>query len=377
MNRLSLAGVSRATGSAVLESLDDAVAGAIGVPVAVKRAWPANDGELTFEATERNTGRIRAGRVHADGTVQAGAYCEDPKLETLAEAARAGDLLVHRYGRRAVIRSTDPEAPQSFIKVLRTGKSAAAARAHKDASALAAGSGVVVPQVLAEGAGSITLSTVPGRGLHLLGREVGAASQGPDDDGGAAARWMQAWRFFRRHWPRFARPVAGAIPSYSADDECRTVEKWAAHARGFGTLAVGERQLGDAADRVQQALLAGEAQKPVLAHRDLHDQQILFDPKQRSLGLIDCDTLAPAEPALDLANLAVHLEFRCYQGLLHPAAAAAAKAEVRRTADQLGVEPERTQAYSMATALRLACVYSFRPPYRRLAEDWFRGRFPS
>ncbi|GAB3264904.1 phosphotransferase family protein [Arthrobacter pigmenti] len=369
--------LSRVVGSPIVDSLDDAVAGSFDVPVAVKRAWPGKVGDLTFEATERDTGRIRAGRMHADGTVEAAACGEDPKLENLAAVARTGELLVHRYGRRAVIRSTDPVAPQSFVKVVRPGKAAAAAQAHKDASALAAGTGVVVPQVLADSAGSITLSAVPGGDLHLLGRAVRAASQRRDSDVGAAARWMHAWRLFRQEWPRFARPVAGGIPSYSAEDECRTVDKWAAHARGFGTLAVEERQLGEAADHVQELLLGSAAQTPVLAHRDLHDKQILFDPKQRALGLIDCDTLAMAEPALDLANLLVHLEFRCHQGLLHPAAAAAAKVEVRRTGDQMGADPHRIEAYSAATALRLACVYSFRPPCRRLADAWFGRRFPS
>lgn len=368
---------SRVVGSATVDSLGDAVARVIGVPAEVKRAWPGKQGELTFEATERDTGRIRAGRMREDGTVEAAAYCEDPKLANLAEAARGGELLVHRYGRRAVIRSTDPSAPQSFTKVLRPGKAVPAARAHKDASALAAGSGVVVPQVLAESAGSITLSTVPGKDLHLLGRQVWAARQRQDNDGAAAARWTLAWRFFGQDWPRFARPVAAGIPSYSAEDECATVEKWAAQARQFGTLAVGERQLGEAVDHVQELLLGSAAQAPVLAHRDLHDKQILFDPKQRSLGLIDCDTLALAEPALDLANLLVHLEFRCHQGLLHPAAAATAKAEVRRTAEQMGVDPRRIAAYSAASALRLACVYSFRPPCRRLADAWFVRRFAS
>lgn len=369
--------LSRAVSSPIANSLDDAVAGSFDVPVAVKRAWPGKDGELTFEATERGTGHIRAGRMRAGGTVEAAAYCEDPKLDNLAAAARGGELLVHRYGRRAVIRNADPSAPQSFTKVLRTGKAAAAARAHKDASALAAGSGVVVPQVLAESAGSITLSTVPGRDLHWLGRQAGAAGHRQDNDGGAAARWTVVWSFFRQEWPRFARPVAGGIASYSADDECRTVEKWAAHVRGFGTLTVGEQQLGQAVDRVQELLLGSDAQSLVLAHRDLHDKQILFDPKQRALGLIDCDTLALAEPALDLANLLVHLEFRCHQGLLHPAGAAAAKAEVRRTATQMGVDTRRIAAYSAATALRLACVYSFRPPCRRLADAWFVRRFSS
>lgn len=45
---------------------------------------------------------------------------------------------------------------------------------------------------------------------------------------------------------------------------------------------------------------------PVLAHRDLHDGQILTSGD--SLAVLDWDTAAWADPGLDTANLVAHLD---------------------------------------------------------------------
>lgn len=119
----------------------------------------------------------------------------------------------------------------------------------------------------------------------------------------------------------------------------------------------------DAADvpgveAVAQALAAGPAEPPVLLHRDLHDRQVLV-ADDGSVGLLDFDLLAAGEPALDLANLLVHLELREHQGLL-------ADAGVLRDAVLEAYRPStatltRLPAYAAATRLRLAAVYAFRP----------------
>ena len=108
------------------------------------------------------------------------------------------------------------------------------------------------------------------------------------------------------------------------------------------------------------------------AARRVHDKQVLFSAAQGTIGLIDCDTMALAEPALDLANLLVHLEFRREQGVLSTAAEQFASNAIHTTASAMAVPADRLQAYAASTRLRLACVYSFRPPYRSLAEDWAR-----
>lgn len=111
-----------------------------------------------------------------------------------------------------------------------------------------------------------------------------------------------------------------------------------------------------------RALETEPATAVVPLHRDLHDRQLLVDASG-SVGLLDLDTLARGEAALDLANLLVHLELRALQGVcLYRAAAEAAGAIV--DAYQPGAEvARRLGPYADAARLRLVAVYAFRPRF--------------
>src|SRR5699024_7011671 len=101
-------------------------------------------------------------------------------------------------------------------------------------------------------------------------------------------------------------------------------------------------------------------------HRDLHDKQILVDDTQ--VGLLDFDLAAAGDPALDLANLLVHLDLRVLQGRSSRAQAQACAHAIRQAYD---VRPEagaRIAAYQLTTRIRLACVYAFRPRHAAAAE---------
>ena len=92
------------------------------------------------------------------------------------------------------------------------------------------------------------------------------------------------------------------------------------------------------------------------------------------IGLIDFDTAARGEAALDVANLLVHLELRVLQGLLDAkVAAASADAFI----DGYAAVPSRMQVYADAARLRLACVYAYRPRWsavpRRMVDLIGRG----
>src|SRR5699024_6771465 len=100
---------------------------------------------------------------------------------------------------------------------------------------------------------------------------------------------------------------------------------------------------------------------PALIHRDLHDKQILISNDRA--GLLDFDLAAVGEPALDVANLLVHLELRAEQGLLAQDAAEALTAaflDEYRPSDPVRAA---LPAYAAATRVRLAAVYRFRPPW--------------
>lgn len=351
-----------------------------GEQVLIHRAWPRKDGSLVIEGRESGSGRIRAGRIDVGSSPSLVPFCEDPSLPGLSPSeVSGGDLLVHRLKRRAVVRSDG-----QFRKFVAGGKAASVAHAHLTAAAGLAGSELMVPDVVASDKHSVTLAAVPGVNLHELGRSAGAGDgkrrpSGNDDDSAMLERWSRAWELWAHRWPRFVEAPAGtclsgagslaAGQSHTAEDEAGIVERWIELAVSFEALEVSEHRLRSTSASVVRALRAGRSPAN-LAHRDLHDKQILVDPDSGTVGIIDCDTLSVAEPALDLANLSVHLEFRVAQGLLSARAADIGQHHIRTVADVLQVPEARFNAYALATALRLACIYAFRPPYRETAHAW-------
>lgn len=351
--------------------------------VRISRAWPRSDGRLTIEGREYGSGRLRAGVVDVHGGVHLSRFGEDPAFPVLESTVTAGELLVHRYRRRAVLRVNGV-----YRKFLAQGKASGVAEAYSLANAGLAGSGMLLPDVVTTDAFSVTLGAVPGMSLHELGIEVSRCPRddadgrpGPPSEWSPTSRWSAAWAQWGHCWPRFTAAsdrgkMWAGIPRHTAADEATTLKRWIDLAVSFDALGVPEQRLRNASATVTQALLAGTSPAR-LAHRDLHDKQLLFSTANGTstgtgtVGIIDCDTLAIAEPALDLANLLVHLDFRVKQGLLISGAAAVGRHHILRAAETLDVPGSRIEAYASATALRLACVYAFRPPYREVARAWF------
>jgi len=108
-------------------------------------------------------------------------------------------------------------------------------------------------------------------------------------------------------------------------------------------------------------------------HRDFHDKQILYDG-DRSV-LLDCDTLAMADPALDLGNFIAHLQWRTHQSPNHSDQLAQGTRAFRRA---YGAMDDGTQKragwWSAATLLRLACLYTWRPRWRHAVPAVLRSR---
>lgn len=339
-----------------------------GARLTIRRTWPSDNGRLTIEAVEEDTGHLRAGHLEPEGTVTLTPFGEDPALAGLPAAVDAGELLVHRFTKRAVVKTDS-----AFLKLLPARKVARVIAAHATAAQLIGAAGIATPRVTAVNGGTLTLSIVPGVSLYDLGSSsVGAG--GTDDD---LATLERAWSVWADHWPAFAaapRGEATPLPSYRPEDEVETLMSWMARCHGFGALPVPATALRSAVHDAAGLLLVGTPQTPALSHRDLHDKQVLISSGSTSkgvLGLIDCDTLALAEPALDLANLLVHLSFREAQGLLSARRRAVGERAILEVAEELSVPEDRMNAYSRSTKLRLACVYAFRPRWRELTEDWF------
>lgn len=303
----------------------------------VRRGWPGKNGSITFETRDAG-GRLRAGMIDASGDVRLADYGRDKKLPELASSA--GELLVHRFGKRAVVRQDD-----AITKYLRPGKAAAVARMSTDIRAACRQIGLGTAQVSEHTDDSVTFSLLPGRSLHELG------------DAG-----RDGWEEFFARWPQWQGLQVDGLPTFSAVDEAVALRTWIGHARHHGVARADE--LARAADGVVERLLEGCADAGsdyVLLHRDLHDKQLLWDG--RVLSVLDLDTAAYGEAALDAGNLLTHVRLREMQGLLSPEFAAELAGRISRLVDS----PERLEVYAESAALRLACVYAFRPA----AGDWW------
>jgi Ser/Thr protein kinase RdoA (MazF antagonist) len=137
-------------------------------------------------------------------------------------------------------------------------------------------------------------------------------------------------------------------------EEARVLTTWLDRLRPLAPALHAE--LAAAALGVVVALHALPEGPTATVHRDLHDQQAFVTP-DGDVAFIDLDTLGEGDPAVDLANLAAHLELlgapelgeTLLRGYGAPAAWAPRLAVLRR-----------------ATLLRLACVHAFRPGSGRL-----------
>lgn len=310
----------------------------------VRRAWPRPDGAIDFEARDDH-GCLRAGRL--DPHPSLAPFATDSKLPGLAETAAAGELVVHRLGRRAVVIQ-----PDRAVKLLRTGRAPGIAAQSRTVGAACRAAGLGAAQVLAETADRLDFSLVPGTTLHDLG------------DGG-----IGGWRQFADRWPALARRRVG-LPTHTAAAEAAVLSTWLTHAERFSALPRLEAvRLAVAATCA--ALGAGSPDPETLVHRDLHDKQLVWDGA--TLGVLDLDTAASGEAALDLANLAVHLDLRLLQGALSPAARDTALGLVEQVAVAVGATPARLTAYAQAARLRLACLYAFRPAAAGWLPRWLEA----
>ncbi|WP_101586990.1 phosphotransferase [Brevibacterium jeotgali] len=331
--------------------------------VAVGRAWPSADGTQLFEGRDE-AGRLRAGIFDEDGDIRLLPPATDERLPGLRPG---GELLVHRAGRRAVVRQAVDDAPGGvvYVKHLRPKKVARVAEAAETAGRLARGAGFWAPEVLTTDQHSLTLSSAAGTPVADLAARADLTA------------WQEMWESWVENWPGLVRSTGGVADVHDADAEAEVVATWAGHLTDYDPLGwcdspagrAMRRQYVAAADDVAFALRK-RAGGLGISHRDLHDGQMLFDRGTGALSLLDFDTLAYAEPELDLGNLIAHMRLRHHQGLMSQQARDIALAAVDRAAEHLEADEARLEAYTRASALRLVGVYAFRPRWRPIAQSW-------
>lgn len=336
-----------------------------GVAWQLRRAWPRTERVCPMELehpdgghvvgqwfachddARRELGRTPGARTGDDPRLVLQPDGADRKLPGLAPMIRDGaHLLAHRPGRRAVVRL----ASGRYVKLTRQGRARSLDASHRLLAGLVAGL-ATVPAVLDVADDRVVLAAVPGMTPLEL----------PADD---RIAWRGTWQQVGAVLAQLAGARPEGLPVHDARAEAEVTRRWVARAVAHGRLP--PRDI----DGPLAALTEGAPTAPPgVVHRDLHDGQLLVSDGR--LGLLDPDTLAAGEPALDLANLLVHLELRVEQGLLAPDRARQAAAIVRHGAADAGPAAiARLPAYVRATRLRLAAVYSLRPRWHDLARRW-------
>lgn len=104
-------------------------------------------------------------------------------------------------------------------------------------------------------------------------------------------------------------------------------------------------------------------------HRDFYDKQLLIGKERTTL--IDADTLALSDPALDVGNFLAHLFLRASQ---HPPLSEQIKQGRQAFTEEYRAKALRAQNFwrraswwEAASLLRLGCLYALRPRWKHLA----------
>ncbi|MFQ5612158.1 MAG: aminoglycoside phosphotransferase family protein [Anaerolineae bacterium] len=340
-------------------------------PLKLRRAWPRTSGHLGLEYT---TGcqRIVPGQWFAD-PVRLGRVARatarvsqkpsvaivdvagtqvllqndgaDRRLRGLAPLLRRPEarLLVHRPERRAVVRFKTA-AGLFYGKVVRPERVQKIVAAGDAVQVRTAGA-LLTPEVCEVDveAGVVVWKTLPGISLYELGARAGFV-QGVE----AAGRALCVLH---------AAEPPSTVAAHDAEAEIGVLRRWLDRLEAFVPDRASSFRV--AAIKIFEAL-ATSSSPAVLLHRDFYDKQIFIDDEGR-VGLLDFDTLAWGEAALDLANALVHFELRALQGRCSIRQAEAAAAAMLRGYHPGPAVYRRLSTYADATRLRIACVYAFRP----------------
>lgn len=281
---------------------------------------------------------------------------DDPELPGLAVvcAEPGARLIAHRPGRRAVVRVDGP-AGTEFVKVVRPRRfESVASRARRVEGLREARA----PRVVAEDAalGLLRLESVGERTLLEL----------TADEASGTALVAAAWHATGRALAELHALDPRGLEAHGPEEEVCATRKALEAAAASGAIAdeEAERRLASVARRLRE--LGGRPAATI--HRDLHDKQVLLargaDAVDPRVGLIDVDTLAAGDPALDIANLLVHIRLRAAQGLVAPRRAAIARrALLTALREDPRVDPaawDVVPAYAEATRARLVGVYAVR-----------------
>lgn len=318
----------------------------------VRRAWSVmTPGDYVLEVMTPGLPGVRGARLR-QGRFKL-IPLDDPRLPALLAQAQQGEVISYRPYRQAVVR-----AEGRYIKIFRPGRAVVPAERCAQMNILLDAGNFTTSRILLRSAQDvIVFSAIPGKTLSELGWKEAAVC----DESFASAweKWSRAWvAQLNGPYGPAARSVLNSLPLHSPEVEAangwRRVNGWLRHNENVPELSPPGDALRAAAEQVTMHLLRTAPDPLVWAHGDLHDKQIIATDGPSPPGLLDFDSTARAEAALDLADLDVHLELHLRQNHMTPARYLTAHTQVLAAAEELHVSPGRFHAYSDAIWLRLA-----------------------
>ena len=313
----------------------------------LRRAWPEHRSpgstSVSIECVD-GEGRLRAGHVNAGAIPDLLPYATDPALPALSTHL-TGALVVHRAGRRAVVMEDS-----RVRKIVRPHRAVSLVRAHTSAASALRVTGLRTPRILGNEDDVVDLELLPGRSLDELG------------DAG-----LPGWQRLRDSWSRLGDGEAD-LPLHGPRQEAEVLRRWLASAQRYGVIDQQDLLHEQVVDTCLSLTEASGVH--VITHRDLHDGQLLWDGTD--LSLLDLDTAAMAEAALDLGNLWAHADLMAVRGRIGPEAHARVRGLLDDLARTLPVTEQRLETYYRSSALRLVFVHAFRPAAHQWLPIWVR-----
>lgn len=307
----------------------------------------APEAAAEFEAVRAEYAAIGARAAASEGLFVplGGADRELPALRALLASGSPWRLVRHRLERRAVLRN---DAERVHGKLFKSRKRAE--RAARTLS-LVREARLPAPEVRSVDPRMplVAVETVPGD--SLLEILAGAGAPAACHAAGAALALLAR------------APLEAALPErHGVEDEFAVIDRWLGPLRTLapGVHAEASRLCGRLRETARRLGSAGDLAP---SHRDYYDKQILLSGG--AARIVDWDSLAMADPALDAGNFLAHLALRVRQGK-----APAEREEALRRAflDGRGDFPTRARVpfFEAAALLRIAALYALRPPHARL-----------
>ena len=150
------------------------------------------------------------------------------------------------------------------------------------------------------------------------------------------------------------------LPVYRVEDELRHLD-WLAGQTGTAFPGVA-RDLAVVLGALRRRA-PEDVPDRVVCHRDYYDKQILYEAGQSTL--IDFDTLAESDPALDFGNFLAHLQWRAHQSPESAQFLRHGEKIVWESVGQNGcIIDSHTEWWRAAAAFRIACIYLWRPRWQ-------------